>query len=261
MALGGQGSTQPAPPDAARAKQLAEGGNDPTGFDMAPETRLEVVQAAVDAIPARLPAGPITPTWDSLKTHFRVPQWFYEAKLGIFMHWGVYAVPAYHNEWYEQHMYDRFIVWHTSRFGPIDRFGYKDFIPMFTAARWDPDAWAELFRKAGAKYVVPTAQHHDNFATWDSAVTPWNAKQMGPKRDVIGELSRAVRARGMKFGVSNHGIENFQFIHPDASPAAKALMAGTSAARFRSPKANPTGRSFSSPRRSTTTSSCLSPPP
>jgi alpha-L-fucosidase len=220
-----RGSTQTAPPENVRARQLAEGGNDATGFDMAPETRLEVVQAAVGAIPITLPAGSVKPAWDSLETNYRVPQWFYDAKFGIFMHWGVYAVPAYHNEWYEQHMYDRFIAWHRDHFGPIDRFGYKDFIPMFTAARWNPNAWAELFRKSGAKYVIPTAQHHDNFANWDSAVAPWNAKQMGPKRDLIGELATAVRARGMKFGVSNHGIENFQFIHPNASAASKALMA------------------------------------
>ena len=218
-------SERQAQPDNARARQLAEAGNDPTGFDMAPETRLDVVQAAVDAIPVTLPAGPFKPTWTSLEKHYAVPSWFYEARLGIFLHWGIYTVPAYHNEWYEQHMYDRFIAWHTDHFGPIDRFGYKDFIPMFTAARWDPVAWAELFRKAGAKYVIPTAQHHDNFANWDSAVAPWNAKQMGPRRDLIGELSSAVRARGMKFGVSNHGIENFQFIHPDASAASTALMA------------------------------------
>jgi alpha-L-fucosidase len=207
-----------------QARTLAAGGND-TGFDMAPETRLEVVQAAVDAIPAKLPEGPFKPTWESLQQNYKVPQWFYDAKFGIFMHWGLYSVPAYHNEWYEQHMYNGFIQWHTQHFGSIDKFGYKDFIPLFTAEKWDPNAWAELFKKAGAKFVVPTAQHHDNFALWDSQVTPWNAKQMGPKRDLIGDLSKAVRAQGLKFGVSNHGIENFQFIHPDASAASRALMA------------------------------------
>ena len=212
-------------PAGGGARQLAEGGNDPSGFDMAPETRVEVVRAAVDAIPISLPRGPVTPAWESLEAAYQVPAWFSEARFGIFIHWGVYAVPAYHNEWYEQHMYNRFIDWHQEHFGPIDRFGYKDFIPMFTAARWDPAAWAELFRKSGARYVIPTAQHHDNFALWDSAVTPWNATRMGPRRALIGELAAAVRAKGLKFGVSNHGIENFQFIHPDASAASKTLMA------------------------------------
>ncbi len=192
---------------------LAEGGNS-TGYDMAPETRLEVVEAAVAQITTKLPAGPFQPTWDSLKQNYQVPPWFYEAKFGLFMHWGVYSVPAHHNEWYEKHMYGADRAWHSEHFGAPDKFGYKDFIPLFTQEKFDPNVWAELFQKSGAKFVVPTAQHHDNFALWDSAVTPINAKQMGPHRDLIGELAKAVRARGMKFGVSNHGIENFQFINP-----------------------------------------------
>ncbi|HEX8466028.1 MAG TPA: alpha-L-fucosidase [Abditibacterium sp.] len=193
---------------------IAEGGNATDGFDMAPETSLEVVQKAVAAIPVKLPAGPVQPSWESLQANYKVPVWFQEAKFGIFMHWGLYSVPAYHNEWYQKHMYNAFRQWHTENFGPIDKFGYKDFIPMFTAAKYDPDAWATLFKKSGARYVMPAAQHHDNFALWDSAVTPFNAKAMGPKRDLIGDMARAVRAQGMKFGVSNHGIENIQFINP-----------------------------------------------
>ena len=85
---------------------------------------------------------------------------------------------------------------------------------MFKAEHFDADAWAALFKKAGAQYVVPGAQHHENFAMWDSKVTPFNSMQMGPKRDVIGELAVAVRKHGMKLGVANHGIENFEFINP-----------------------------------------------
>jgi alpha-L-fucosidase len=192
---------------------MAEGGN-ATNFDMAPETRLAVVEAAVAAIPSAIPPGPVQPTWASLQENYRVPQWFVDAKFGLFMHWGLYSVPAHHNEWYEKHMYAADRAWHVAHFGPQDRFGYKDFIPMFTAEKFDADAWAELFRKSGARYVIPTAQHHDEFALWDSAVTPYNAMRMGPHRDLIGELARAVRAHGMKFGVSNHGIENFQFVNP-----------------------------------------------
>ena len=192
---------------------LASGGNS-SGYDMAPETRLEVVQAAVAALPTKLPPGPFAPTWESLRAHYAVPDWFYEAKFGVFLHWGVYAVPAHHNEWYEKHMYGADRAWHAEHFGSPDKFGYKDFIPRFTQEKFDPAAWAELFKKAGARFVVPTAQHHDNFALWDSKVTPFNAKAMGPKRDLIGDLARAVRAQGLKFGVSNHGIENFQFINP-----------------------------------------------
>ncbi len=193
---------------------LGEGGNASTGYDMAPETRQEIVQAAVEAIKTPLPPGPFQPTWDSLKANYRVPQWFVGAKFGLFMHWGLYSVPAHHNEWYEKHMYAADRQWHAEHFGPQDKFGYKDFIPQFTCEKFDADAWAELFKQAGARFVIPTAQHHDGFSLWDSDVNPVNAKKMGPKRDLIGELGRAVRKQGLKFGVSNHGIENFQFINP-----------------------------------------------
>src|ERR1035438_6486397 len=204
---------------AQRPNLIAEGGN-AKDYDMAPETRLAVVDAAVAALPAGLPPGPYEPTWESLKRNYRVPAWFYEAKFGLFMHWGLYSVPAHHNEWYEKHMYGADRKWHVDHFGPQDKFGYKDFIPLFTCRDFDPDAWADLFKKSGARFVVPTAEHHDNFALWDSQVTPFNAKAMGPHRDLIGELAKAVRARGLKFGVSNHGIENFQFINPPPDLAA-----------------------------------------
>lgn len=204
----------------APAAVIADGGNAPTGYDMAPETRLEVVEAAVSALPTPLPDGPFQPTWESLKQNYRVPEWFIGAKFGLFMHWGLYAVPGHHNEWYEKHMYAADRKWHADHFGPQDKFGYKDFIPLFTAEKFDPDAWARLFKKAGARFVIPTAQHHDNFALWASAVTPFNAKQMGPKRDLIGDLAKAVRAQGLKFGLSNHGVENFQFIEPAPDLAA-----------------------------------------
>jgi alpha-L-fucosidase len=204
-------------PSAARL--MAAGGND-AGYDMAPETRPEVVAAAVAAIPEKIPAGPVQPNWESLKQNYKVPAWYVEAKFGLSFHWGLYSVPAYHNEWYEKHMYGTYIAWHREHFGPQDKFGYKDFIPLFTAEKWDPNAWAELFKNSGAKWIAPTVQHHDNFALWDSKVTPFNAMKMGPKRDLMGELAKAVRARGLKFGVSNHGIENFQFINPPADMAA-----------------------------------------
>jgi alpha-L-fucosidase len=202
---------------------MAEGGNEAKGYDMAPETTLAVVNAANAMIPTQNPPGPFQPTWDSIKENYQVPRWFAEAKFGLFMHWGLYSVPAYHNEWYEKHMYTDGGIgqWHAEHFGPQDKFGYKDFIPLFTATNWNPDAWAELFKKSGAKFVIPTAEHHENFALWDSDVTPFNAVKMGPHRDLIGDLSKAVRKQGLKFGVSNHGIENFQFINPPADMAEK----------------------------------------
>jgi alpha-L-fucosidase len=196
---------------------IGEGGNN-TGFDMAPETTPKVVAAAVKQLSANIPTGPVRPTWESLKVNYKVPGWFVGAKFGLFMHWGIFSVPAHRNEWYEKHMYGdpKVAAWHNENFGSPDKFGYKDFIPLFKQDKFDANAWAELFRKSGAKFIIPTAQHHENFAMWDSKVTPFNAKQMGPKRDLIGELCKAVRKQGLKFGVSNHGIENFQFINPPA---------------------------------------------
>ncbi|HYO07511.1 MAG TPA: alpha-L-fucosidase [Tepidisphaeraceae bacterium] len=206
---------------------IAEGGNEKEGWDMAPPTVTPaIVKAALEASKKPLPPGPFEPTWDSLKANYKVPPWFKEAKFGLFMHWGLYSVPAHHNEWYQKHMYAAFTKWHAENFGPQDQFGYKDFIPKFTAEKFDPDAWAELFEKSGAKYVMPTAQHHDNFALWDSELTQIDAKDMGPKRDLIGDLGAAVRKRGLKFGVSNHGIENFDFIRPQPALAEQLKAKG-----------------------------------
>ncbi len=142
-------------PTGAQRRDIAEGGNEVKGFDMAPETRPEVVQAAAAAIPDQIPAGPFAPTWDSLKAHYKVPQWIVDAKFGLFMHFGLYAVPAHGNEWYEKHMYgtQATLDWHSAHFGYSDVFGYKDFIPKFTCDRFNADQWAELFKKSGAKYT------------------------------------------------------------------------------------------------------------
>jgi alpha-L-fucosidase len=164
-------------------------------------------------VPA-LPDGPFEPTWDSLD-RFVVPQWYQDAKFGIFIHWGVYSVPAWENEWYPHYMYkqgDRYYDHHIKTWGPHAKFGYKDFIPMFRAERFDADAWMDLFVRAGAKYVVPVAEHHDGFAMYDSDRTRWNSKQMGPKRDVVGEIARAASARGVTLGVSNHRAEHWWFM-------------------------------------------------
>jgi alpha-L-fucosidase len=182
---------------------------------MGPPATPEIVAAADAAVTKPMPSGPFQPTWDSIAKNYQTPQWFLGAKFGVFMHWGLYSVPAHGNEWYEKHMYaGADLAWHTEHFGPPEKFGYKDFIPLFTQAKFKAEDWAALFKKAGAKFVIPTAEHHDNFALWNSDVTPFNAFKMGPHRDLIGELGAAVRKAGLKFGVSNHGMENFTFINP-----------------------------------------------
>jgi alpha-L-fucosidase len=158
--------------------------------------------------------GPFRPDWELLQK-YEAPGWYRDAKFGIFLHWGVYSVPAFGNEWYPRSMYrvgSEEYKHHIATYGPLDRFGYKDFIPMFKAERFDPAAWAELFRKGGAKYVVPVAEHHDGFAMYDSELSDWTAAKMGPHRDVVGELANAVRGKGLHFGVSSHRVEHNFFL-------------------------------------------------
>ena len=176
------------------------------------------------------------PTWESLIQH-EAPQWFLDAKFGIFIHWGVYAVPAYH-EWYLE-MYSPKSRWGKKPEGPpftaeqgdlsdssfrasitVDaneyhrknfgaEFDYDDFIPEFKAENYDPENWASLFKDAGAKYVVMTAKHGEEFAMWPSKHTPRNSMDMGPHRDLAGDLLKAVRAEGMKMGFYHNTTYTF----------------------------------------------------
>lgn len=167
--------------------------------------------AAIDEVIER---GRFKPDWESLQQH-RTPRWFEEAKFGIFIHWGVYSVPAFGSEWYSRNMYVQGspeFEHHVKTYGPQKDFGYKDFIPMFKAERFDPDAWADLFAHAGARYVVPVAEHHDGFQMYASRLSHWNAAEMGPKRDVLGELTEAFHRRGLVNGASSHRVEHWFFM-------------------------------------------------
>jgi len=158
--------------------------------------------------------GPFRPDWESLQK-YEVPDWYKDAKFGIFIHWGAYSVPAFGSEWYPRQMYESGtpeFKHHIATYGPQDKFGYKDLIPMFKAEHFDPAVWAELFKKAGAKYVVPVAEHHDGFAMYDSRLSDWTVAKMGPHRDTTGELAKAVRAVGLHFGVSSHRVEHNFFL-------------------------------------------------
>ncbi len=173
-----------------------------------------MVAAALKGIPDP-PPGPFEESWDSIAKNYRDPDWFRDAKFGIYMHWGLYSVPAHGSEWYVRYMYGGnagIMQWHTEHFGPPTKFGYKDFMPMFTAAKWDPDAWAALFKKAGAKYVLAPGEHHDGFSNWDSAINPYNSVNYGPHRDLDGDLIRALQKLGLKTGISDHSAFHFVFI-------------------------------------------------
>ncbi len=156
------------------------------------------------------------PTWESLKQH-RTPQWLRDGKFGIYTHWGVYSVPAHGTNatWFSYGVYrdedGEYRKWHEENYGPLSEFGYKDYIPLFKAENFDADEWAELFRNAGARFAGPVAEHHDGFAMWDSRWSEWNAAKMGPKRDIVGELGKAIKARGMKFVTAFHHAANWDF--------------------------------------------------
>ena len=172
------------------------------------------LQARLEEIDRVIAQGPYTDDWDSL-CRWQAPRWFRDAKFGIFLHWGLYSVPAYANEWYSRNMYiqgmDQFNH-HVQTYGPQKDFGYKDFIPLFKAERFDPAAWAELFQKAGARYVVPVAEHHDGFQMYKSGISHWNAYEMGPKRDIVGDLSQKVNDFGLINGASSHRAEHWWFM-------------------------------------------------
>ncbi len=174
--------------------------------------------------------APYESTWKSLARH-ETPEWYENAVLGIYFHWGVYSVPAFgcwggrnmyqpnggtSEEW--GHLKDKYSNTYDyvkQVYGePGTEFGYKDFIPMFKAEKWDPDRWAELFKEAGADFAGPVAIHHDGFAMWDSEYAEYNAMDMGPRRDVVGEILQAVRKHGMKTVATFHQYTNWFFFNP-----------------------------------------------
>lgn len=171
--------------------------------------------------------------WESIEKNYKDPEWFNKTKFGIFVHWGAYTVPAFGSEWYPRQMYMDTAVFNaqlgTGRKGPSKEylhhkkvwgdqkdFGYKDFIPMFKAEKFNANEWIDLFKAAGAKYVIPVADHHDGFAMYKSNTTRWNAYDMGPKRDVLGELFKAGREKGMIMGTSSHFAFNWSFYNKKA---------------------------------------------
>ena len=159
--------------------------------------------------------GPYKDNWQSL-SHHKTPAWYYRDKFGIFIHWGVYSVPAYGSEWYSRAMYDKNcseFEHHRKTYGTQDKFGYKDFIPMFRAEKFSAEEWISLFKKAGARFVMPVCEHHDGFAMYDTEFNRWNSKNMGPLRDVAGELKDACENAGLTFCASSHRAEHYFFMN------------------------------------------------
>ena len=158
-------------------------------------------------------AAPYDGTWESLQ-EMSVPAWFDDGKIGLFIHWGPYSAIGYRKggRGYAEHVpksiykdAKHYYPYLKERWGAHPpEFGYKDIIPEFKAENWNPDEWATLFKEVGVKYVVMTAEHHDGWANWDSDLTPWNAVDKGPKRDLVGDLGKALRKEGLKYAPSYH---------------------------------------------------------
>ena len=188
-----------------------------------PEKTEKMSQASIGK-----PSEVYEPNWESIKKNYKDPEWFNEQKFGIFIHWGVYSVPAFGSEWYPRRMYmdtatfsaqlnhqeegpNKTYTHHKEKWGDQKTFGYKDFVPMFKAERFNSAEWIDLFKKAGARYVIPVADHHDGFAMYKSNTTRWNSVDMGPKRDVLGELFEEGRSQGLIMGASSHYAFNWSF--------------------------------------------------
>lgn len=161
--------------------------------------------------------------------HYRYPEWFRDAKFGIWAHWGPQAVPR-QGDWYARKMYEsdvynrqtnqptgkpsREYLYHVEHYGHPSKFGYKDIIPLWKAERWDPEKLMALYKRVGAKYFVSMGSHHDNFFLWNSKVHRWNSVQMGPMKDVVGLWQQAAKKEGLRFGVSEHLGASYTWFQP-----------------------------------------------
>ncbi len=169
--------------------------------------------AANAASQGEIAAGPFKPDWESLKAQYQAPQWFRDAKFGIWAHWSAQCVPEF-GDWYARKMYiqgDKFYDHHLAHYGHPADLGFMEMQNRWKAENWNPEGLIDLYVKAGAKYFVSLANHHDNFDNFNSRFHDWNSTRIGPKRDIIGTWAKAARARGLKFGVSNHSAHSWHW--------------------------------------------------
>ena len=174
------------------------------------------VSAAMIGVAAMADGAKYEPTWESLEASYKTPEWYENAKFGIFCHWGMQCVPEY-GDWYARGMYEpgsNKYKFHLQHYGDPKEFGAKDLIPLWKADNWDPQELCALYKKMGAKFIVAMANHHDNFDNWDSAYQPWNSVNMGPKKDILKGWADAARANGLRFGASFHAAHAWTWYEP-----------------------------------------------
>lgn len=175
--------------------------------------REDKIKSYLEKIDDVINDGPYKDAWNSL-AQYGVPQWYSEAKFGVFVHWGVFTVPEYFSEWYPRLMYYKGnpVYWHHKRkYGK--QFNYREFIPRFTAENFDADNWVGAVKNCGAKFIMPVGEHHDGFKLYNSELSEWTSVKMGPKRDFLGELKASCEKNDLIFSASSHRAEHFWFLN------------------------------------------------
>ena len=213
------------------SEKLDEGTWKPTAWGDPPA--LPIPEGTWDGVPMVAPipslagGGPYKPTWDSLM-QYEAPEWYRDAKFGIWAHWSPQCVPEA-GDWYARKMYiegDEDYRYQLDHYGPQSRFGYKDLCAQWTLLNWQPDELIARYKKAGARLFITLANHHDGFDAWGSKHQPWNAVNLGPHRDVVGTWAKAARAQGLRLGVTVHQARNWWWFQPSHGADASGAQAG-----------------------------------
>jgi len=223
------------------------GSGRPTGL-MSSRRRLLQGAAAGLAAPmaaslARAAPGPFEPSWDSLSAGYAAPDWFRDAKLGIWAHWTAQCVPEF-GDWYARNMYiqgDPAYEDHVKRYGHPTKVGFMQMNNLWKAENWDPEVLMGLYKAAGAQYFVSLANHHDNFDNYDSRHHAWNSVRIGPRRDIVGTWAKIARAHGLRFGVSNHSAHAWHWFQTAYGYDAEGPLAGARYDAFTLTKADGAG--------------------
>ena len=213
------------------SEKLDEATWKPTGWIQPPD--LPIPGGSWDGVPMDSPipnlagTGPFKPTWDSL-LHYEAPEWYRDAKFGIWAHWSPQCVPEA-GDWYARNMYiegERQYKYQLDHYGPQSRFGFMDIAAQWTLLNWEPEELIARYKKAGAKMFVTLANHHDGMDCWNSQHQPWNAVNVGPHRDVVGTWAKAARDAGLRLGVTVHQARNWWWFQTSHGADTKGQFAG-----------------------------------
>jgi len=194
--------------------------------------------------PRKIAPGPFQATWESLVANYRTPDWFRDAKIGIWAHWTAQCVPE-QGDWYARKMYiqgERDYDYHVGTYGHPSQFGFMEIDNLWKAEKWDPARLMALYKRAGAKYFFALANHHDNLDMYDSAHHAWNSVRVGPKKDIVGTWAKVVRENGLRFGVTNHASWAARWLQPAYGYDGEGPLAGVRYDAYRLTKADGKGK-------------------